>query len=410
MTIMFSAPLRAYVTWVMLGLGFIGCLSSSAALENGLARTPPMGWNSWATYELNINESLIRATADTMVSSGMKNAGYEYIIVDAGWKAKKRAADGRLLADSEKFPSGMKALADYIHSKGLKFGIYTDAGATDCVSDEPGSKGFEEKDAQTFAEWGVDYVKEDWCNTEGMDAKEAYGKMSRAIAATGRPMVFSMCEWGDHQPWKWAESVANLWRTTGDSKDCWDCGRATMNKPGGYPRGWTLILDAQKPLARYAGPGHWNDPDMLQVGHPGLSIDESRAHLSLWAILAAPLIATNDLRSMPAEIQLILTNPEVIAVDQAASGIEGTLIRKKGNAEVWARKLSDGKWAVVLFNRSMKSRKIGIQWSDLERSHGKPVSVRDLWQHRDLGLIDEGYTTQVPAHGVVMIKAAFSSN
>lgn len=393
----------------VLTLALVACLASSAALDNGLVRTPPMGWNSWATYELNINEALIRTTTDAMVSSGMKDAGYEYVIVDAGWKAKSRDADGRLVADPNKFPSGMKALADYVHSKGLKFGIYTDAGAADCVSDAPGSKGFEDKDAASFAEWGVDYVKEDWCNTSGMDAKEAYGKMSRAIAATGRPMVFSVCEWGDNQPWNWAASVANLWRTTGDSKDCWDCGRETMNKPGGYPRGWILILDVQKPLAAFAGPRHWNDPDMLQVGHPGLTVEESRAQMSLWAILAAPLIATNDLRSMPPEIQSILMNREVIAVDQDAAGTEGTLVRKDGDAEIWARPLSDGSRAVVLFNRSTEPRKIRVEWSDVEQGHDRRFAVRDLWQHRDLGIVEKGYSARVPAHGVVMIKVAASA-
>ena len=206
-----------------------GCWRSSA-LDNGLARTPPMGWNSWATYELKINEGLIRATANAMASSGMKGAGYEYIIVDAGWKAKNRDADGRLRADPDKFPSGMKALADYVHSKGLKFGLYTDAGTEDCVSGAPGSKGFEDKDASSFAGWGVDYMKEDWCNTAGMSAQEAYTKMTRAILATGRPMVFSLCEWGQHKPWEWAAPVGQLWRATGDIGAIYD----TVNKKSGW--------------------------------------------------------------------------------------------------------------------------------------------------------------------------------
>lgn len=392
---------------IILACVLVSCQTSSRALDNGLARTPPMGWNSWATYQLNINESLIRATADALVSSGMRDAGYQYVIVDAGWKAKSRDANGRLVPDPERFPSGMKALGDYLHRKGLKFGIYTDAGTADCVSDAPGSKGFEEKDALTFAQWGVDYVKEDWCNTSGMDAKQAYETMSRALATTGRPMVFSMCEWGDHQPWKWAADVANLWRTTGDSKDCWDCGRATANKPGGYPRGWTLILDAQKALAQFAGPGHWNDPDMLQVGQPGLTLEESRAQFSLWAILAAPLIATNDLRSLPPDIESILTNREVIAVDQDQAGKEGTLARKNGDSEVWIRKLNDGSEAAVLFNRSSQSKKIRVQWSDLGRNDETQLSVRDLWQNRDLGLLKKDFVQRVPAHGAVMIKLGF---
>ena len=363
-----------------------------------------MGWNSWATYELKIDESLIRATADAMVSSGMNGAGYEYIIVDAGWKAQNRDAEGRLRADPNKFPSGIKALADYVHSKGLKFGLYTDAGTEDCVSGAPGSKGFEDKDASSFADWGVDYVKEDWCNTGGMSAQDAYTKMSRAMQVTGRPMVFSMCEWGDNKPWTWAAPVANLWRTTGDSKDCWDCGRETMNKPGGYPRGWVLILDAQNSLASFAGPGHWNDPDMLQVGQRGLTLEESRAHFSLWAILAAPLIVTNDLRSMTPEIHKILLNREVIAVDQDSGGIEGTRVRVEGHSEVWMRSLSDGSRAVVLFNRGKSSETVHLQWVDIGRRASQSLPVRDLWKHEDAGHSKGGYSAVVPAHGVVMIR------
>jgi len=377
---------------------------NAPALDNKLARTPPMGWNSWATYELKIDEALIRAAADAMVSSGMKGAGYEYVIVDAGWKAKNRDDRGRLQADSVKFPSGMKALADYVHSRGLKFGLYTDAGSEDCVSGAPGSKGFEEKDASTFAEWGVDYIKEDWCNTAGMSAEEAYTKMSRAILATGRPIVFSMCEWGDNKPWKWAAPVANLWRTTGDSKDCWNCGRKTMNQPGGYPRGWVLILEAQPALASFAGPGHWNDPDLLQVGHPGLTIEESRAQFSLWAILAAPLITTNDLRSMTPEIQDILLNQEVIAVDQDVAGIQGTRVRANGSSEVWMRPLSDGSRAVVLFNRSPHSSTVRVRWTDIGRKQTDDLPVRDLWKHQNRGSRKDGYSAPVPPHGVVTIR------
>ena len=383
---------------------------SVPALDNGLARTPPMGWNSWNAFGLKMNEAMIRSTADAMVSSGLKAAGYQYIIVDAGWKANIRDAAGRLRADPEKFPSGMKALADYVHSKGLKFGIYTDAGSEDCVSGAPGSWGSEELDAASFAEWGVDYVKEDWCNTTGVNAREAYTKMSQAILKTGRPMVFSICEWGDNQPWEWAAPVANLWRTTGDGKDCWDCGRETMNKPGGYPRGWVLILDAQPPLAAYAGPGDWNDPDLLQVGNSGLTTEESRAQFSLWAILAAPLIASNDLRSgdlqaMKPEIREILANRELIAVDQDSKGREGTRVRVAGSGEVWMRPLADGSRAVVLFNRSPSLQTIRVRWTDVGGKQTDSLPLRDLWKHQDLGIAKHGYTARVPAHGVVMIKA-----
>jgi alpha-galactosidase len=395
---------------VVISVAVLGCWGNAPALDNGLARTPPMGWNSWNAFGLQIDEARVRSTADAMVRGGLKDAGYEYVIVDAGWKAKSRDAKGRLRADQDKFPSGMKALADYVHSKGLNFGLYTDAGTEDCVSGAPGSKGFEDKDASTFAEWGVDYVKEDWCNTAGMSAQEAYTKMSRAILATGRRMVFSMCEWGDNQPWNWAAPVANLWRTTGDSKDCWDCGRSTMNKLGGYPRGWVLILDAQRPLESFAGPGHWNDPDLLQIGHPGLTVDESRAQFSLWAILAAPLIATNDLRSISPETREILTNPEVIAVDQDARGIEGTRVRAVRTSEVWMRVLADGSRAIVLFNRGKAPRIETVRWTDIGRKRTDELPLRDLWKHRDLGRLKGAYSALVPPHGIVMIKAAPPTN
>lgn len=367
-----------------------------------------MGWNSWATYELNINETLIRSMADALVSSGLKDAGYRYVIVDAGWKAKNRDSHGRLVPDPRKFPSGMKALADYVHSKGLKFGLYTDAGTEDCVSGAPGSAGFEEQDAALFGEWGVDYIKEDWCNTTGIDAREAYAKMGKAILRTRRPMVFSVCEWGDNQPWNWAASIANLWRTTGDSKDCWDCGRSTMNKPGGYPRGWMLILEAQRNLAPFAGPGHWNDPDMLQVGHAGLSLEESRAQFSLWSILAAPLIATNDLRAMTPEVHEVLANQEVIDVDQDRVGMEGTRIRVDGKHEVWTRRLSGNRCAVVLFNRASHPSTLRVDWSDIGYGATETLLTRDLWKHKDEA-VRFGYTARVPAHGVAMIIVSASS-
>lgn len=338
------------------------------------------------------------------MTNGMKNAGYEYIIVDAGWKAQNRDEEGRLRADPDKFPSGIKALADYVHSKGLKFGLYTDAGTQDCVSGAPGSKGFEEKDASSFAEWGVDYMKEDWCNSAGMSAQDAYTKMSRAIHAAGRPIVFSLCEWGDNQPWRWAAPVANLWRTTGDSKDCWTCGQKTMHRLGGYPRGWVLILEAQQPLASFAGPGHWNDPDLLQVGQRGLTIEESRAQFSLWAILAAPLIASNDLRAMKPEIRDILLNPEVIAVDQDSAGIQGSRVRVEGHSEVWMRPLKDGSRAVVLFNRGKSPATVHVRWKDIGWKSADALPVRDLWKHENSGNSKGGYRTIVPGHGVVMLR------
>jgi alpha-galactosidase len=300
----------------------------------------------------------------------------------------------------------MKALADYIHSRGLKFGVYTDAGAEDCVAGTPGSKGFEALDAASFAEWGVDYVKEDWCNTEGMNAKEAYTKMHDSLVAAGRPMVFSVCEWGDNQPWQWAPTIAHLWRTTGDAKDCWDCGRETMAKLGGYPRGWTLILDAQRPLRGYAGPSHWNDPDMLVVGLPGLSTEEARAHFSLWCVLAAPLICGCDVSMMSADTAAILLNPEVIAVDQDPLGIQGDRVSKREDAEVWAKPLSDKSQAVVLFNRGQDETRITLEFKELNPTLPDALRIRDLWKHKDLGRFTGHFSAIVPAHGAGMIKVS----
>jgi alpha-galactosidase len=385
-------------------LFFAAASSQGFALDNGLASTPPMGWNSWNAFQLAINEGKIRAAADFIATSGMKDDGYQYIVVDAGWKSKARDAQGRLVADPAKFPSGIKALADYIHDRGLKFGLYTDAGSEDCDSGAPGSRGHEELDARTFAEWGVDYLKEDWCHTEGLDARTAYETMSRAIQATGRPIVFSLCEWGDNEPWLWAAKVGNLWRTTGDGRDCWDCGGETASKKGGYPRGWTRILDAQIGLEQYAGPGHWNDPDLLLVGLPGLTVEEARAHFSLWAILAAPLMASCDLTAMPPAIADILKNEEAIAVDQDALGQQGTRVSARGAHEIWVRKLKDGGVAAVLFNRGKTSVVMRISAQDIGLGHSSTAQVRDVWRHENRGQLGAGYSTHVPAHGAVMLR------
>lgn len=388
--------------------GLVGALSCPRAFssENGLALTPPMGWNSWNAFQLAIDEGKIRATADIMAENGMKDAGYQYVVVDSGWKAKARDADGRLAADPVKFPSGMKALADYVHARGLKFGIYTDAGSEDCDSGAPGSMGHEEKDARTFAEWGVDYVKEDWCHSDGLDAKTVYDKMSHAIQETGRPMVFSLCEWGDNKPWLWAAPMANMWRTTGDGKDCWDCGGETASKKGGYPRGWTRILDAQVGLEKYAGPGHWNDPDLLLVGLSGLTAEEARAHFSLWAILAAPLMASCDLASTTPLTAEIFKNREVIAIDQDVLGKQGTRISPPGIHEIWLKELKDGDHAVTLFNRSSSDATLDLSPREAGFGDGRSMKVRDVWQHKDLGVFRNGYSVRVHAHGVVLLRIA----
>jgi alpha-galactosidase len=369
----------------------------------GLALSPPMGWNSWNKFGCNVSERLIRETADAMVQSGMKDAGYQYVVIDDCWQVS-RDAQGNIVPDPQRFPSGMKALADYIHGLGLKFGIYSDAGSKTCEK-RPGSLGHEYQDARQYAAWGVDYLKYDWCNTTTQDARASYALMRAALNASGRPIVLSICEWGQAKPWLWGREVGgNLWRTTGDIMDRWD-GREK------YSLGMLQILDLQAGLEGSAGPGHWNDPDMLEVGNGGMTDNEYRSHFSLWAILAAPLFAGNDLRSMRAEIRNILTNQEVIAVDQDALGKQGSRVRKNGDLEVWVRQLQNGNRALVLLNRGSAESEISVDWSELGYPHHLPARVRDLWQKdlwqkKDLGWFTGKFSAPVPSHGVVMITVA----
>jgi len=363
---------------------------------NGLALTPPMGWNSWNHFACNVSASLIEGEADAMVASGMKAAGYRYVIIDDCWQVA-RDQDGNIVPDPQRFPQGMKAVADYVHAKGLKFGIYSDVGDHTCQM-RPGSRGHEYQDALQYARWGVDYLKYDWCNTGGVDAKSSYATMSDALRSTGRPIVFSLCDWGRYEPWLWgAQAGGNLWRTTGDISDVWS------GKPGG-DNGVLQILDLQVGLAGYAGPGHWNDPDMLEIGNGGMSVAQYRAQFSLWAILAAPLIAGNDLRQMSAAIRGILTNREVIAVDQDPLGIEGQRAWKDGDAEIWTRPLKGGSEAIVLLNRGGEARPIRLDWSVLHLPEFLPLRFRDLWRHADLPVATGSLTVHVPPTAVVMLR------
>ena len=301
--------------------------------------------------------------------------------------------------DATRFAGGMKALADYVHARGLKLGIYSDAGTLTCGK-RPGSRGFEDKDARQYASWGIDYLKYDWCSTDGLKAPDAYKTMRDALARTGRPITFSICEWGGSQPWSWAGPVGNLWRTTGDIGLCWE--KKACKKD--WETGVVNILDLQVGLEGYAGPGHWNDPDMLQVGN-GLSDTEDRAHFSLWALLSAPLLAGNDLRTMSAATKETLTNREVIAVDQDALGIQGHKVRDDGQEEVWAKPLSGGAMAVILFNRGEAPVRIQVKWSELGWAASK-VAVRDLWSKADVGSFATAYSARVEPHAVVMLRVA----
>jgi len=375
-------------------------LSQHLYAQEILAATPPMGWNSWNKFGCNVDENLIRQTADAMVKSGMKDAGYQYVVIDDCWQTS-RDKEGNIVADPEHFPSGIKALADYVHSKGLKFGIYSDAGEKTCAG-RPASRGHEFQDARQYAAWGVDYLKYDWCNTTTQDARASYALMRDALNAAGRPIVFSMCEWGTAKPWLWGKGVGNLWRTTGDIQDRWQ-GKKEW-KPGDCcSNGMLDIVDEEAELASYAGPGHWNDPDMLEVGNGGMTLPEYHAHFSLWAILAAPLISGNDLRDMKPEIAEILMNQEVIAVDQDKLGRQGRRVRKEGDLEVWARPLEGGNRAAVLLNRGTTEKSITVKWTDLDYPGQMTAEVRDLWQKKDLGKMKGEFSAQVAPHSAVMI-------
>ena len=369
-----------------------------------LALTPPMGWNSWNTFRLGINEDLVKDIADVFVEKGFKEAGYEYIVMDDGWQVS-RDEDGNIIPSDEKFPSGIKALADYVHSKGLKYGLYSDAGTKTCGG-FPGSRGYEYQDARQYAEWGVDYLKYDWCFTGNQSAPDSYKTMRDALETAGRPIVFSICEWGVTQPWEWANGIGHLWRTTFDIRPCWDCGEMGHSKGVQIENfiGFTKILDMQVGLESYAGPGHWNDPDMLEVGNGNLSYDENKSHFSLWCILSAPLMLGNDIRDLSPEILNILTNKEVIAVNQDLLGKQGVKIKDDGDLEVWVKNLADGSRAVVLFNRGESSANMSVNWTEIGYPEYLKAKVRNLWKKEDLGKYKGSFSADVPSHGVVMIN------
>lgn len=375
-----------------------------------LAPTPPMGWNSWNTFETNINEELVKGIADVMISSGMKDAGYSYIVLDDGWMEMERdPKTGDLIADRKKFPNGMKSLIDYVHSKGLKFGLYNCAGTKTCAG-YPGTRGYEYQDARFYASLGIDYLKFDWCNTDGINAKEAYTTMSRALKTAGHPIVFSLCEWGSNKPWNWAAPVGQLWRTTGDISNVFD---GIVDHKTWYQLGIMKLVDLQDTLRKFAGPNHWNDPDMLEVGN-GLTAAENRTHFSLWCMLAAPLIAGNDLRKMDEQTRSVLTNRDVIAVDQDVLGIEGFKYHEADSLQTWFKPLDNGDWAVCFANRSGVAKTINFNWQSEvvadtifnKQLDTKTITykLRDLWTKKDAGTTKKLLRAVVQPHDVLMMR------
>jgi alpha-galactosidase len=355
-----------------------------------IAATPPMGWNSWNHFESKVDDKTVREIADAMVSSGLKDAGYVYVNIDDTWQGQ-RDAQGNIQANS-RFPD-MKALADYVHSKGLKIGIYSSPGPKTCA-DYEGSYKHEDQDAHTYAAWGMDYLKYDWCSADKVyprsDMPKVYKQMADSLRTLDRPIVYSLCQYGIDKVWEWgAAAGGNSWRTTGDISDKWKSMESIGFKQNG--------------LEKFAGPGRWNDPDMLEVGNGGMTATEYRTHMSLWSLLAAPLLAGNDLRSMTKETVEILANPEVIAVNQDTLGKQGYRVAQNGATEVWAKPLAGGEWAVGLFNRGPEAAKVTVQWKDLGGLTGKH-HVRDLWAHADRGTPKDQFWYEVPSHGVVLLR------
>ncbi|MBN1302455.1 MAG: glycoside hydrolase family 27 protein [Melioribacteraceae bacterium] len=387
-------------------------LSVAASLNaqkfEGLALTPPMGWNSWNNFACDVDENMIKEIADAMATTGMKDAGYQYVVIDDCWHGERDSL-GFIQPHPDRFPSGMKALADYIHSKGLKFGIYSDAGWKTCGG-RPGSRGYEYQDAMKYAEWGVDYLKYDWCNTEGMNAEGAYLTMRDAIFKAGRPIVFSLCEWGNNNPWEWAKDIGHLWRTTGDITNCFDC-----VVDHGTWKSWGImqILDMQDGLREFAGPDHWNDPDMMEVGN-GMSVNEDRAHFSMWCMLAAPLIAGNDLRNMTKETIEILTNSEAISINQDRLGIQGFKYSARDSLEIWFKPLEYGHWAACFLNRAEQSRVVEFDWEENKindefskrslNTQSEIYNLYNVWARKSFGNTSAKFKSEVPAHDVVLMR------
>jgi alpha-galactosidase len=381
----------------------------------GLADTPQMGWNSWNKFGQNISEELIKQQADAMVAEGLVDAGYIYLNIDDCWHGE-RDADGFVQPDPRTFPSGMHALSDYVHARGMKIGIYSDAGRRTCAG-RTGSYGHEYQDALQYARWGIDYLKYDWCNTENINPRGAYTLMRDALRAAGRPIFFSMCEWGTNQPWEWAADVAHSWRTTGD---------ITARFSGNAPqRGWgqsvLQIIDQNAPLRKYAGPGHWNDPDMLEVGN-GMSVNEDRAHFTMWCMMAAPLILGNDLSNMTDETRAIILNKEVIAIDQDRLGVQGLRYKSEDDIEYWFKPLVDGDWAFCILNRTEEPADLTIDWQDFNLTDDEvsglstsfdriTYTVKDLWNTSvNTGRRNRIVTTAkpvsvtVPGHDVILYR------
>jgi alpha-galactosidase len=389
---------------------FVPVAAPVHVLDNGVGRTPPMGWNSWNTFGCDISEALIRQMADAIVDSGLRDLGYQYVVVDDCWFNPDRDAAGNLQGDPTRFPSGMRALGDYLHSRRLKFGIYQVPGDKTCAQyggsypGATGSRGHEAQDARQFAAWGVDYLKYDWCSSSGTmdDQVDTFAKMRDALAATGRPILYGINPNSIHTktgPQRIWGDVANLWRTTEDITNAWDTGQTN-----GYPMGVKNIVDVTMPLAGYARPGAFNDPDMMEVGRGGMTDTEMRSHFALWAMLAAPLIAGNDIRSMDAATQTILKNGRLIAIDQDTLGRQGTQVAGNSAERVLAKRLSNGDVAVALFNQSGAARTIATAAAAIAKP-GSSFTLTDAWSGATTNTAG-AISATVPSHGTVVFRVS----
>ncbi|WP_407639521.1 NPCBM/NEW2 domain-containing protein [Kitasatospora azatica] len=370
---------------------------AAMALDNGIALTPQMGFNNWNSTHCGgqFNEAMVKGIADLFVSKGLKAAGYQYVNLDDCWALPNRDASGNLVPDPVRFPDGIKALADYVHAKGLKFGLYSSAGTHTCdVQGFPGGLGHEQQDAKLWASWGVDYLKYDNCNNQGVDAQTRYKAMGDALKATGRPILYSICEWGANAPWSWAGPVGNSWRTTGDISDTW--------------QSMIGIAHANQGLANFAKPGAWNDPDMLEVGNGGMTGTEYQTHFSLWSEMSAPLMIGTDLRTAQQPTFDILTNTDVIAVDQDPLGKQGSVVSSANGLVVMSKPLADGSRAVTLTNEGSYDATISTTAATLGIAGAPSYAVRDLWAHTNstsAGTI----SATVPGHGTAMFKVTPSA-
>ena len=394
---------RMFLAAAVLGaatvVGLVGLRSSPAdALENGLARTPPMGFNNWNTTGCSgtFNEAMVKGVADKFVSTGLKTVGYQYVNIDDCWAEPNRDNNGNLVPNHTRFPNGIRAVADYVHAKGLKFGIYTSAGTKTCngTGGFPGGLNHEQQDANLFASWGVDYLKYDNCNNQGIDAQTRYKKMRDALKATGRPIVYSICEWGRTGPprvWEWGADVGNLWRTTGDISDNWSSMISRVHSNQG--------------LAQFAGPGHWNDPDMLEVGNGGMTDTEYRTHFSLWAVMAAPLLIGSDIRNASTATLNILKNTDVIAVDQDPLGKQGTVVKSAGGLVVYTRQLANGDRAVALLNESGATATVSTTATEVGIGGSSSYTLKDLWSKASRSTTG-AISASVPSHGMVLYRVS----